>query len=206
MGILTNGFYTRGYKTTEEIYDLTGMRAGDTVFDTTRKERRVYDGNLWVSGNMITRVFKTTQYLSTYTDYAKAGQNVGFYTGVDDNSQEIKSALGSFGPTSQSIIGLIQCPIHRSYGNNTPVAVQYSGEGYVWAHTSGNWRGRYIIPFAPANVTVPFANVGWNDDQVSQVLNLIGVFTTNPVATTVSVGPFTGPVYFAKGFIRPSES
>jgi len=206
MGILRNGFYTRGYKTTEEIYDLIGMRFGDTVFDTTRKERLVYDGHLWVSGNMITKNFQSSSYAGGYIDYVKAGQNVGFYTGTNNNSQEIKSALGLLGPTSQSMIGIVQCPKNRSYGNNTWVTVQYSGEGFVWAHASGNWRGRYIIPLAPANSTVPFANVGWNDDQVSQVLNLIGVYTTNPVATTVSVGPFTGTAYFAKGFIRPSES
>ena len=70
MGILRNGFYSRGYKTTEQIYDMTGMRNGDTVFDTTRKERRVYDGEVWVSGNMITKSFQPETYgsLPSYLD------------------------------------------------------------------------------------------------------------------------------------------
>jgi hypothetical protein len=53
MGILRNGYYTRGYKTETEIGNLIGMKTGDTVFDTTNSFRRIYDGFNWVSGNQI---------------------------------------------------------------------------------------------------------------------------------------------------------
>jgi hypothetical protein len=53
MGNLRNGYYTRGYKTSTEIGNLTGMKTGDTVYDTTNSFRRIYDGFNWVSGNQI---------------------------------------------------------------------------------------------------------------------------------------------------------
>ena len=149
MGILRNGFYTRGYKTTEQIYDMIGMRYGDTVFDTTRKEKRVYDGNNWVSGNMISKSFLRNDYGIggiTYKDTAKSGQMVGYYTGSLDGS-EVKSTNGSGGGGNENAIGFMQFPINRSYGiGPLPAAVQYSGEGFVWLANSGaNTLGQYVI-------------------------------------------------------------
>lgn len=216
MGILRNGFYTRGYKTTEEIYDMIGMRYGDTVFDTTRKEKRVYDGQVWVSGNMIAKSFKRNDYVIgsiTYKDTAKSGQMVGYYTGSLDGS-EVKSTNGSSGGGNENAIGFMQFPINRSYGiGPLPAAVQYSGEGFVWLANSGaNTLGQYVIPQTPPTYGgVPgnyYYFVGFNNSNVSPNPNEVGVYMyASPAATVVtsSSGGFTGSIYINKASIRFGE-
>ena len=221
MGILRNGFYTRGYKTTEEIYDMLGMRYGDTVFDTTRKEKRVYDGQVWVSGNMITKSFVfggTVIGGIEYKDSAKSGQMVGYRVNpLNPGDQVISTGFPSSGGGNENAIGFMQFPINRSYGNSISStvwgAVQYSGEGFVWLANSGaNTLGQYVVAQTPPTYGgVPgnyYYFVGFNNSNVSPNPNEVGVYTyASPAATVVtsSSGGFTGSIYINKALIRFGE-
>lgn len=59
MGLLTRGTTTFGNKTTAQIDALTGMSEGDTVFDTTLKRYRAYDGLGWAGDNIIVQKIST---------------------------------------------------------------------------------------------------------------------------------------------------
>ena len=214
MGILRNGFYSRGYKTTEEIYALTGMRYGDTVFDTTRKERRIYDGNIWVSGSMITKTWGGESFNNgiLYVDTAKCGQmvgyppngNPGFINSVNNLSAVINIENG---------IGIMQFPINKSYSGNPKSAIQYSGQAYVWANTSGSFVGQYVtgVPYSiggvPGNYYIFAGLAGKN---VTAGVGQVGVWTTNPVATVISSDTtpkgYTGTINLGKAFIRFGET
>lgn len=211
MGILRNGFYSRGYKTTEQIYDMTGMRNGDTVFDTTRKERRVYDGEVWVSGNMITKSFQPETYgsLPSYLDSGKCGQIVGYYLYIANGSQ-CKSVAGTAGGNIENSIGVMQFPIGRTYGSLVPAAVQYSGDAYVWASDAGSSKGRYVNLAPTINGGVPgnyWIFLGRAGKDVSRAPGQFGVWTVDPTTVTVSSssGGYTGTILVGKANIRFTE-
>lgn len=214
MGILRNGFYSRGYKTTEQIYDMTGMRYGDTVFDTTRKERRIYDGAVWVSGNMITKSFQPETYGSSpsYLDSAKCGQIVGYYL-FAASGEQCKSVAGTGGGNIENAIGIMQFPISRSYGSFLPAAVQYSGDAYVWSNSTGSAKGQYLN-LAPSgqggtagNYWIFFGRAG---KDVSRAPGQFGVWTVDPttvtVASTTSPSGYTGTIALGKANIRFTET
>ncbi len=218
MGILRNGFYTRGYKTTEQIYDMTGMRNGDTVFDTTRKERRVYDGSNWVTGNMISKTFKRNDYVGTitYLDTAKCGQIVGYYTigAGNPTGTAVASVGGSNGGNIENSIGVMQFPISRSYGTtDVPAAVQYSGDAYVWSNAIGSAKGQYLN-LAPSSQGGVAGNYwifyGQAGKDVSRAPGQFGVWTVDPnvvtVASTTSPRGYTGTIALGKANIRFTET
>lgn len=218
MGILRNGFYSRGYKTTEEIYDMTGMRYGDTVFDTTRKERRIYDGNVWVTGSMITKQFtgsSSTAGSITYVDSAKCGQMVSFATANSDNLV-VTSTGSSSGGNIENGIGILQYPINRSYRFQSGTgwsAVQYSGQAYVWADNTGNYVGQYVT-LAPVAVGGTVGNyyiwAGRGGKNVSTAIGEIGVWSVAPtnvvVSSTTTPPGYTGTIPLGKAFIRFGET
>ena len=211
MGILRNGFYTRGYKTTEEIYDMTGMRYGDTVFDTTRKERRIYDGITWVTGSMISKTFSTEAYMQ-YLDSAKCGQMVGYYT-YNGSGEQVKSTAGTAGGNIENAIGFMQFPIGRSYGVNTPSSVQYSGLAYVWANNTGSFVGQFVTlaPAVTGGVTGNYyAFYGRSSKEVTAGPSQVGVWSVAPVNTTVasttSPSGYTGTIPLGKAMIRFGET
>jgi len=59
MALLTRGGTTFGNRTTAQIDALTGMAEGDTVFDTSLKRYRVYDGLGWAGDNIIVQKIST---------------------------------------------------------------------------------------------------------------------------------------------------
>jgi len=214
MGIVRNGFYTRGYKTTEQIYDMTGMRYGDTVFDTTRDERLVYDGDVWVTGSMIGKSFSntaTTVGSITYLDTAKCGQMVGYQTSYASGLQ-VKSTGGAFGGNVENAIGHMQFPVGRSYGSAAvPAALQYSGHAYVWADSTGNFVGQYVMLATNVNGGVPgnyYSWVGRNKKEVTPGIAQVGCWSIAPTNIIVSStdGGFTGTIPIGKAFIRFGET
>ena len=224
MGIRRNGFYTRGYKTTEEIYDMTGMRIGDTVFDTSRKERRIYDGAVWVTGNMITKTFVKSSYQIfgdgiSYEDTAKCGQMVAYWAvGLSNSSGAyVMSLYGSNGGNVENAIGIMQFPMAKSYG--TPyvaAAVQYSGEALIQTTALSNASvGSYVVPSAtevhggfPGNYWVFF---GRSSRDAIRNIGQVGVytagwqFTTNVTSSTIPKG-YEGTITLGKAVIRFSET
>ena len=211
MGILRNGFYSRGYKTTEQIYDMTGMRYGDTVFDTTRKERRVYDGSNWVTGNMISKTFRTTLY-GSYLDSGKCGQVVGYCTAIPGGT-DVKSTGGQDGGNIQNAIGVMQFPIGRSYGINSPAALQYSGDAYVWSNNTGSAKGQYLTLLNPTSGGTAGNYWSFNGQAgkyVSRAPGEFGVWTVDPttvtVTSTTSPSGYTGTIALGKANIRFTET
>lgn len=59
MGLLTRGNTTYGNRTTAQIDALTGMSEGNTVFDTSLKRYRVYDGLGWAGDNIVVQKIST---------------------------------------------------------------------------------------------------------------------------------------------------
>jgi len=213
MGILRNGYYTRGYKTTEEIYDLTGMRYGDTVFDTTRKERLIYDGNVWVSGNMIGKIWGGSSINTggiTYTDTAKCGQMVGYLS-----NQYMVSVNWSTFVNVENGIGIMQFPINKSYGDSSvrKVAVQYSGQAYVWANNTGSFVGQFVTA-VPSVLGGTAGNyyiwAGRAGKDVTSGIGQVGVWTVAPTNVVISSDTtpkgYTGTIPIGKAFIRFGET
>lgn len=218
MGILRNGFYSRGYKTTEEIYALTGMRYGDTVFDTTRDERRVYDGANWVTGSMVSKIFRGSTYIISgipYIDSAKCGQMVGYYTS-SSNTDGIKvmSTSGTQGGNIKNAIGYMQFPVGKSYGTgDVPAAVQYSGQPYVWADNTGSYVGQFVTlaPSVTGGVTGnTYYWIGRSGKNVTANPSQIGVWSVAPTNVVVSSDTtpkgFTGTIPIGRAIIRFGET
>ncbi len=222
MGILRKGFYTRGYKSTEEIYDMTSMRIGDTVFDTSRKERRVYDGANWVTGNMISKTFITQTYtgsdLITYLDSAKCGQLVAYWSVGASNGAGIyvASLYGANGGNVENGIGVIQFPVSRSYGQSyVPTVVQYAGEAYIQTdNLNSGYPGSYVVPVSlptrggvPGNYWIAF---GRANKDIVRYAQQIGVYTTEPIVytltSTTSPKGYTGTTGIAKAVIKFAET
>jgi hypothetical protein len=123
MGLVSKGFYSRGNKTSTEIESLTGMSSGDTVFDTTRQERRVYDGFNWVSGNQVSLISRgvtaggTNQLCGAACAFAD--QDFSVLSGTSTNNNE-------------NIIGSLQTSapgISVTVGNYA--IIQYRGAGFI---------------------------------------------------------------------------
>jgi len=69
--------YTYGALTNAQINALTGMSAGDTVFNTTSQMLEIYSGNLWVDERSVEFKVKegiTCQYGNTMMTNASAGE------------------------------------------------------------------------------------------------------------------------------------
>lgn len=212
MGILRNGFYSRGYKTTEEIYALTGMRIGDTVFDTTRDERRIYDGDVWVTGSMITKIWGGASFNNgtiTYRDTAKCGQMVSI------SSNNVIQSVNDFAGTTniENGIGIMQFPINKSYGGNPKTAVQYSGQAYAWADSTGNFVGQFVTGLpnvlggTVGNYYIWAGRAGKN---VTAGVGQVGVWTVAPTNVVVSSDTtplgYTGTIPIGRAFIRFGET
>jgi hypothetical protein len=135
MGILRNGYYTRGYKTSTEIDALTNMKVGDSVFDTTNSFRRIYDGFNWVSSNQVS--------LTTNGIPGAGNQLNGSVSRVTTtNDLTIESAIS---PTNNSnVIGVVQTPKVGGIPVGTKAVLQFSNIGA--GQTNGTVvRGRWII-------------------------------------------------------------
>lgn len=53
------GKYTYGLKTITEIDALTGMQAGDTVYDTTNNKPTRYTGSVWTNSDCVVLINRT---------------------------------------------------------------------------------------------------------------------------------------------------
>ncbi len=215
MGILRNGFYSRGYKTTEEIYALTGMRYGDTVFDTTRDERRVYDGSVWVTGSMIGKAWAGASFSGThlYKDTAKCGQMVGYNPNQPWSVNSVNDLNGS--TNIENGIGIMQFPINKSYGDGvaTTAAVQYSGQAYVWADSTGSFVGQFVtaVPYvlggATGNYYIWAGRAGKN---VTANPSQVGVWSVAPTNVVISSNTtpsgYTGTIPIGRAIIRFGET
>ena len=134
MGVLTKGFYTRGSKTTTEIAALTGMSPGDTVFDTDRKERRVYDGDNWVTGNQLSM-------LTRGQTPGGSNQLQGAICIIADQNFSVQSGIST--TNDENVIGAIQGPIGASFAIGSSIILQYRGMGYV-ANLNTGVPGQYV--------------------------------------------------------------
>jgi hypothetical protein len=142
MGNLRNGYYTRGYKTETEIGNLTGMKAGDSVFDTTNSFRRIYDGNNWVSGNQISletrgipgglgnQLNGSLSRPSTLVDIAVSSSGNGL-SGTSDNRS--------------NSIGVLQTTLVGGVPVGNKALIQYSNIANIQCNGSVT-RGRYLVP------------------------------------------------------------
>jgi hypothetical protein len=135
MGLLTKGMYSRGNKTTSQIAALTGMVAGDTVFDTDREERQVYDGNVWISGNQIGVITRgqTPGGLEQITGAASI---------ISDQNFTIQSGISS--TNDENIIGCLQGVLGTSYNIGSYVIIQYRGLGYAATAANTVNSGQYM--------------------------------------------------------------
>ncbi len=135
MGLATKGFYTRGNKTTSQIASLVGMVSGDTVFDTSRKERLVYNGSRWISGNQIT-------FITRGITPGSGNQLVGAASIFSDQDFSINSGIST--TNDENIIGCIQGPLGTSYLIGASVVLQYRGAGLVANSAVAVTPGQYI--------------------------------------------------------------
>jgi hypothetical protein len=148
MGILRNGYYTRGYKNETEIGNLTGMKTGDTVFDTTNSFRRIYDGFNWVSGNQIS--------LETRGIPSGGNQSNG---AISRPSTLIDSAVASGRSTENlsNCIGVLQTTLVGGVPIGNKANIQYSN--IANATTNGSVvRGRF------ATISIVYGDI---DDNAS---------------------------------------
>jgi hypothetical protein len=145
MGILRNGFYTRGYKTQTEIESLTNMVQGDTVFDTTNSFRKVYDGFNWVSGNQI-----SLQSNGIPTSPITNQKNGSLSRPSTTTDLAIASANS---PTYNSnVIGCIQIIDATGVPVGNKAVLQYTNIGTAQCDTTG-FRGRFAVPAATFGLT-----------------------------------------------------
>jgi hypothetical protein len=178
MGILTKGEYSRGVKTAVQIAALTGMQAGDTVFDSTWGIRKIYDGNNWVSGGQI----------SFITDGIPTGGNQtdGAASRVSANN-DFRIQSGQSTANDINIIGAVQLASGTLTAGSSFAVVQYSGIGNVASAGNGLInRGTFV------ELSVTF---GRADDNPSPAVGVFGVWLTD--------GALNTPL---KAFIRPIES
>jgi hypothetical protein len=137
MGILRKGYYTRGYKTFTQIGDLTGMKQGDTVFDTTFSFRRIYDGFNWVSGSQI-----SIESRGIPSGGNQINGSVSRPSTLVNNSVASANFIGTTGIYTSNSIGVIQTPIVGGVTIGSKGCLQYSNIGYVAVFGSvsrGNW-------------------------------------------------------------------
>jgi hypothetical protein len=169
MGLLSKGFYTRGNKTTSQISLLTGMVAGDTVFNTDREERLVYDGNRWVSGNQITLV---TRGITP----GGSPQLTGSSSTIADQDFTIRSGVSA--TNDENIIGNIQGVPGDSFTVGTNVVLQYRGPGQV-SNLNAVTTGQYIdLSSTPGRAT----------GATSPGIGTFGVFLESAAGTGVIFG------------------
>lgn len=137
MGLLTKGMYSRGNKTTSQIAALTGMVAGDTVFNTDREERQVYDGNVWISGNQIGLITRgqTPDGLEQITGAASI---------ISDQNFAVQSGTGFVSTNDENIIGCMQGVLGTSYSIGSYVIIQYRGLGYAATTINTVTSGQYV--------------------------------------------------------------
>ncbi len=135
MGLLTKGMYSRGNKDTAQIAALTGMVAGDTVFDTDREERQVYDGNVWISGNQIGAI---TRGQTPGGDE----QLTGAASIISDQNFAVQS--GNSSANDENIIGCVQGVLGSSYDIGSYVIIQYRGLGYAATTLNTVNSGQYM--------------------------------------------------------------
>jgi hypothetical protein len=182
MGLTTKGFYTRGSKTSAEIGLMTGMVSGDTVFDTTRRERRVYDGFNWVSGNQISILSRGQNPAG-----ANANQLVGACCCISDQNFSIQSGIST--ANDENIIGCLQGvnPLFDVAIGATGI-LQYRGMGFI-ANTTAVVNGNTIYADLASGVSrgrcAPIASPG---------IGTMGVFVETQIAN-----------YATKGIIQPIE-
>lgn len=137
MGILRNGFYTRGYKTQLEIESLTNMVQGDTVYDTTNSFRKVYDGFNWVSGNQISLE-------SRGIPTAPVTNQLNGSLSRPSTLVDLSVASGVSPTNLSNVIGCVQIlnPIGVPVGNKA--VIQYTNIGTAQCNTTG-FRGRFAV-------------------------------------------------------------
>lgn len=135
MGLLTKGFYSRGNKTTLQISQLTGMVAGDTVFNTDREERLVYDGDEWISGNQIS-------FITRGISPGSGNQLTGSTCAIADQDFTVRSGVSA--TNDENIIGNIQGVVGDSYTIGTTIVLQYRGAGLVANGGTAVTTGQYI--------------------------------------------------------------
>jgi hypothetical protein len=124
MGLSSKGFYSRGNKTSAQIESLTDMTSGDTVFDTTRQERRVYDGFNWVSGNQISLLSRGVT--------AGGGTNQLCGAACAFGDQDLAVISGVATANNENVIGSLQTSapgVAVTIGNYA--IVQYRGAGFI---------------------------------------------------------------------------
>jgi hypothetical protein len=178
MGNLRKGFYTRGNKTTSEIAALTGMAAGDTVFDTDRQERRVFDGNNWVSGNQISLRSDGTGSTPAFQSFGSCSRISG------SNNFAIQSGFSA--TYDENIVGCVQGSIGATFSVGSQVILQYRGLVYT-ASLSSIIRSQFVDLSATP---------GRADTNAAAGVGTMGVWLENITAA----GGTTG-----RAFIQPIE-
>jgi hypothetical protein len=160
MGILRNGFYTRGYKTQLEIESLTNMVQGDTVYDTTNSFRKVYDGFNWVSGNQISLISNGIPTTPVTTQKNGAVSRV---------STTADFAVASATSTNYNTVGCIQYinPIGVTIGSKA--VLQYTNIVTAQCDSSG-FRGRYAYVGAQFGLT---------EDSTTPLDGTMGIYLQN---------------------------
>lgn len=69
MGVLAAGGYTHGNKTWTQIKAITGAKVGDTVFDTTYRKRRMWDGDNFIHGHSVSLENSFTETVASQDGY-----------------------------------------------------------------------------------------------------------------------------------------
>lgn len=150
MGILTNGYYSRGRKTGSEISALTGMAIGDTVFNTDTEERLIYDGYNWISGSIISLKSKGSPIVGSQINgsLSKIAAAEGDFTGED---YSITDSISNFNDLFFNIPPVTNIGSLQGYTNANQVIsidsfprIRYSGISIVSKSSSSATRGQFL--------------------------------------------------------------
>lgn len=111
MGVLAKGGYTYGNKTWTQIKAITGAQVGDTVFDTTYRKRRMWDGDNFIHGHSVSVENSFTETLASQD---------GYIVGVDpDNDSQVRRSYTT--ADVEIIVGVFEDVKSSTDGDICPV-------------------------------------------------------------------------------------
>lgn len=119
-----------GNKKTSQIASLTGMVAGDNVFNTEYAQVEVYNGSVWTNNNSVVMTAGATITEGQIVRINTSGQAVAF----------------SNSPSSNAEFGVGVCQYGGTLGN--PIVVRICGIAKCLVATGGVVLGRYA-EFSP---------------------------------------------------------
>lgn len=212
MGILTNGFYTRGYKSSNQLLNMTGEAFQDTVFNTDTKQRLIYNGTSWVAGNQISLSYLQIEAPLGPSSTPTFTGAVVFPAPISDTSGDFSIIVKGLVTTIDNLntVGVIQPryenPNPLFVNQSTTQVIQYSGLSNILydgvtgtiSGVQGKWINRSTTPSAipPGyDYTPMYGRASYN---FVSTVGTIGFWVTTPQVLTYvySDGNIFDPTYY----------